>query len=73
MAEILAWSRARGVFAGVSLQGSTLRDDDGENRALYGREVSNREIVTGAMAAPAAAAELMAALEKAARTASPAE
>jgi lipid-binding SYLF domain-containing protein len=73
MAEILAWSRARGVFAGISLQGSTLRDDDGENRELYGREVSNREIVTGSMAAPAAAADLMAALEKAARTAPPAE
>lgn len=66
MAEILAWSRARGVFAGVSLQGSTLREDDGENRELYGRDVSNREVVTGATAAPAAAAELMAALEKAA-------
>jgi len=73
MAEILAWSRARGVFAGVSLQGSTLRDDDGENRELYGREISNREIVTGPIAPPAAAADLMAALEKAARTAPPAE
>jgi len=66
MAEILAWSRARGVFAGVSLQGSTLRDDDGENRELYGREISNRAIVTGSVAAPAAAASLMAAIEKAA-------
>ncbi|ODS55751.1 MAG: hypothetical protein ABS36_09135 [Acidobacteria bacterium SCN 69-37] len=66
MAEILAWSRARGVFAGISLQGSTLRDDDGENRELYGRTVSNREIVTGDIAPPAAAGDLMAALEKAA-------
>ena len=64
MAEILAWSRARGVFAGISLQGSTLRDDTGENRELYGRELSNREIVTGTVAAPAAAAELMAVLER---------
>jgi lipid-binding SYLF domain-containing protein len=73
MAEILAWSRARGVFAGVSLQGSTLRDDDGENRELYGREITNREIVTGSMAPPAAAADLMAALEKAAGAAAAAQ
>jgi lipid-binding SYLF domain-containing protein len=64
MAEILAWSRARGVFAGISLQGSTLRDDAGENRELYGREVSNREIVTGTFDAPAAAGELMAVIER---------
>jgi lipid-binding SYLF domain-containing protein len=73
MAEILAWSRARGVFAGVSLQGSTLRDDDGENRELYGRDISNREVVTGPTAPPAAAADLMAALEKAAGAAAAAQ
>lgn len=66
MAEMLAWSRARGVFAGVSLQGSTLRDDAGENRELYGRDVTNREVMTGAMASPASAAGLMEALERAA-------
>jgi lipid-binding SYLF domain-containing protein len=65
MAEILAWSRARGVFAGVSLQGSTLREDSGENEELYGKQINNREIVSGTIAAPAAAADLMAALEKA--------
>ena len=43
-AEMLAWSRARGVFAGISLQGSTLRDDGGENKELYGREIDNREV-----------------------------
>ena len=59
MAEILAWSRSRGVFAGLSLQGSTLRDDSGENKLLYGKELSNREVVTGAIVPPAAAAELM--------------
>jgi lipid-binding SYLF domain-containing protein len=59
MAEILAWSRSRGVFAGISLQGSTLREDSGENKELYGREIPNREIVTGSVAAPAAAADLM--------------
>lgn len=64
MAEILAWSRARGVFAGVSLQGSTLREDSGENEELYGRTISNREIVTGNVAPPAAAAGLMAELAR---------
>ena len=44
-AEMLAWSRSRGVFAGISLQGSTLREDAGENKELYGRELPNREIV----------------------------
>ena len=63
-AEILAWSRTRGVYAGLSLQGSTLREDDGENRELYGTERSNKEIVRGDTAPPAAAAPLMAALAK---------
>jgi SH3 domain-containing YSC84-like protein 1 len=63
MAEILAWSRSRGAFAGLSLQGSTLREDSDENKELYGKELSNREIVTGTTAPPAAAAQLMAALK----------
>ncbi|MCC7009406.1 MAG: lipid-binding SYLF domain-containing protein [Acidobacteria bacterium] len=61
-AEILAWSRAKGAYAGISLQGSTLRDDDGENRELYGRDISNKEIVQSDIAAPPAAAPLMKAL-----------
>ncbi len=64
MAEILAWSRSRGVFAGVSLQGSTLREDSGENRELYGREISNREIVKSQPAVPAVAESFMKALGK---------
>lgn len=64
MAEILAWSRSRGVFAGISLQGSTLREDTGENKDLYGSEISNKEIVKGNHAVPPAAADLMAALAK---------
>ncbi len=44
-AEILSWSRARGIFGGVSLSGSTLRSDDGANKNLYGRHLSAREIV----------------------------
>jgi lipid-binding SYLF domain-containing protein len=63
-AEILAWSRARGAFAGLSLQGSTLREDTGENKELYGREVPNKEIVRSDLAAPPAAAALMAVLGK---------
>ena len=44
-ADILSYSRARGVFAGVSLEGSTLRPDNRANRELYGRHVTAREIV----------------------------
>jgi SH3 domain-containing YSC84-like protein 1 len=44
-AEILSYSRSRGLFAGVSLEGSTLRSDNGANKNLYGREFSAREIV----------------------------
>jgi SH3 domain-containing YSC84-like protein 1 len=63
-AEMLAWSRARGVFAGISLQGSTFRDDGGENKELYGREIDTREIVAGKIPAPKGAAGLLKALEK---------
>jgi len=63
-AEILAWSRSRGVYAGISLQGSTLREDSSENRELYGSERPNKEIVRGGTPPPAAAAPLMTALAK---------
>jgi lipid-binding SYLF domain-containing protein len=58
-AEILSWSRSRGAFAGIALDGATLRGDADTNREFYGREVSNRDIVTGAMAPPDAASRLM--------------
>ena len=45
-AEILSWSRARGVFAGVSLQGATLRNDDEGNHEVYGKDVNSQEILT---------------------------
>jgi len=61
-AEILAYSHARGVFAGISLQGATLREDDDENKALFGRSLSNREIVTSNVAVPPAAQGLVKAL-----------
>jgi len=46
-AEILSYSRARGLFAGVSLDGATLRPDSDTNAELYGSQLTNREIVTG--------------------------
>lgn len=63
-AEILTWSRARGLFAGLSLNGATLREDGDWNRELYGKELKNREIITGNTAVPKAAAKLMAELNK---------
>jgi lipid-binding SYLF domain-containing protein len=46
-AEILTYSRSRGLFAGVSLEGSTLREDTGANEKLYGKKISARDIVSG--------------------------
>ncbi len=64
-AEILSYSRARGVFAGVSLEGSTMRSDDGANKALYGKELSAREIVHGGkVRIPAAGQSLIHLLNK---------
>ncbi len=54
-AEILTWSRARGLFAGLSLSGATLREDSDWNMELYGKPLKNREIVTGDQAPPASA------------------
>jgi lipid-binding SYLF domain-containing protein len=64
MAEILAWSRSRGAFAGISLQGSTLREDATENKDLYGKAITNKAIVQGTVAAPKAAEPLLTALAK---------
>jgi lipid-binding SYLF domain-containing protein len=63
-AEILTWSRARGLFAGISLKGSTLREDKDWNKELYGKEITNKEIVTKGTAAPAGAADLMSELNR---------
>jgi lipid-binding SYLF domain-containing protein len=65
-AEILSYSRSQGLFAGVSLEGSTLRSDDGANKALYGKELSAKEIVRqGKVAPPASAKRLLAILRRA--------
>jgi lipid-binding SYLF domain-containing protein len=64
-AEMLSYSRSRGLFAGVSLEGSTLRSDNRANKKLYGREVSAKEILReGKVGAPASAHELIALLNK---------
>jgi lipid-binding SYLF domain-containing protein len=63
-AEILSWSRTRGVFAGVSLQGATLRQDLEDNAALYGRKLGNREIVESNVAPPQAASRLLTLLSR---------
>jgi lipid-binding SYLF domain-containing protein len=54
-AEILTWSRARGLFAGISLSGATLREDSDWNNELYGRKISNRELLTSDIPPPAPA------------------
>lgn len=66
-AEILSYSRSRGVFAGISLQGATLRPDNGADQSLYGKSLSAQQIVEGPdrPSTPPAAHELEAELEKA--------
>jgi SH3 domain-containing YSC84-like protein 1 len=64
-AEVLTYSRARGLFAGVSLEGSTLRSDGSANRKLYGRSLSAKEIVRdGKAGVPASGRELVSLLDK---------
>jgi lipid-binding SYLF domain-containing protein len=63
-AEILSWSRSQGLFAGLALEGATLRQDQDDNAKLYGRKPENRAIVTSGMAAPKAAAKLLNLLNK---------
>ena len=64
-AEILSYSRNKGLFAGVSLEGSTLRSDGSANEKLYGRRLSAKEIIReGKVATPVSAHELVALLEK---------
>src|ERR1700681_363998 len=64
-AEILSYSRSRGLFAGISLEGSTLRPDNNANEKLYGKKVSAEEIVRqGAVPAPPAAQKMVSLLNK---------
>jgi len=63
-AEILSWSRSQGLFAGIALEGATLRQDLDDNAELYGKRLENREIVTSGMHAPAGAERLLELLNK---------
>jgi lipid-binding SYLF domain-containing protein len=63
-AEILSWSRSRGAFAGVSLDGATLRSDIDENRAMYGKPWTTKQILNSGAKPPAAAAKLLSVLSK---------
>lgn len=63
-AEILSWSRSRGAFAGISLDGSTLRQDVDENKEIYGKPLESRDVIGKDLKTPEAAARLIAALNK---------
>jgi lipid-binding SYLF domain-containing protein len=63
-AEILSWSRSKGLFAGIALHGATLRPDNEVNQQLYGRKITNREILKGGQTAPAGSMELIHALNR---------
>jgi lipid-binding SYLF domain-containing protein len=63
-AEILSWSRSQGLFAGISLEGATLRSDVADNAKLYGRRLDSRQIVTARTKMPKAAARFVAELNK---------
>jgi len=64
-AEVLSYSRARGLFAGISLEGSTLRSDGSANKKMYGRDLSAKEIVRqGKVGVPASGRELISLLNK---------
>ncbi len=63
-AEILSWSRSRGIFAGLSLEGATLRQDQDENAKLYGKPLTNEEILTGTVKRPVTAGTFLAQLQR---------
>src|SRR5579871_2084472 len=63
-AEILSWSRSQGLFAGVALEGATLREDLDDNATLYGKKLENREIVMTRVRAPRSATRLLGLLNK---------
>ena len=63
-AEILSYSRARGVFAGVSLEGATLRGDAGEDAEIYGRRIDRKQILSGQVEPPQSCSALTSVLTK---------
>ena len=63
-AEILSYSRSRGAFAGISLEGATLRQDADDNKAIYGKDVTPQQILNGEVAPPASVNSLLTTLNK---------
>jgi lipid-binding SYLF domain-containing protein len=63
-ADILSWSRSQGLFAGVAVEGATLRQDLDDNAVLYGKRLENRAIVTTGVPVPRAASKLIALLNR---------
>ena len=61
---LLAYSRARGVFAGMTVDGSTLRSDDDDNAAIYGRKVDQSDILTGKIKPTGVAQPLLSVLRR---------
>ena len=63
-AEILSWSRSKGLFAGIALHGATMRPDNDVNQEMYGAKLTNREILTGDQKPPAGSRELITSLNR---------
>src|SRR5579872_4950045 len=63
-ADILSWSRSQGLFAGLALEGATLREDLDDNASIYGKKLENRDIVTRGVRPPRSAAKLIALLNR---------
>jgi lipid-binding SYLF domain-containing protein len=62
--EILSYSRSHGLFAGISLEGATVRPDSDTNKELYGHSATNREILTGDFKTPVSAGKFERALHR---------
>jgi lipid-binding SYLF domain-containing protein len=62
--DVLTYSRTKGLFAGVSLEGASMDSDDDANKALFGKQVSAKDIVEGGQSAPPAAKALIDELDK---------
>jgi SH3 domain-containing YSC84-like protein 1 len=71
--EILTYSRAKGLFAGISLTGAVVQQDNDSTRAIYGKKIPQRSILSGSVPAPAVAASFMAAVASSSRQAHVAE
>ena len=63
-AEMLSWSRSQGLFAGVSLDGATMRNDIDENQVMYGQRWTNKQVLTSGAKPPAIAGKLLSELKK---------